>query len=79
MTAEMASTLMSPATILEGVAVLLFFASLLLNPTFVRGNLNSASSYMKQFLEKPFPAPCKWLAFAALGTFALSRVANAVL
>jgi len=78
-TTEMASNLKSPATILEGIAVLLLFASVLLNPNFVRVNLNSASGYMKQFLGKPFPAPCKWLAFAALGTFALSRVANAVL
>lgn len=77
-TIGMASKLMSPATILEGVAVLLLVASVILNPDFVRVNVNSASGYMKQFLGKRFPAPCKWLAFAALGTFALSRVANAI-
>jgi hypothetical protein len=70
------ASVVSPVSVLEGVAVVLLFTSLLLNPNFVRGDLASSGGYMKQLFGKPFPRLCKSLAIAALVSLMLSRAAS---
>lgn len=68
-----------PASVLEGLAVALLIAAVVLNPNFASIDLRRNAGSLEQFALKNYPPICKLLALGAFFLLLVSHATSALL